>query len=217
MKKFLLRILNLLFGLSLFALGIVITIKANIGYAPWDVFHVGFALTAGISIGFASIITGVVVVIIVTLAGEKIGIGTLANIVIIGLLIDLFIFLDFIPVGTSLFYGVIMLLVGLFIVSIGSYFYIKSGFGAGPRDNLMVVLNKRTKLPVGICRSIVELSATLIGWLLGGMVGVGTVISAIAIGFFIQMTFAIFNFKVSEVQHETIRQTFKTLTEINKT
>ena len=216
MRMFIFRIMSLLFGLSLFALGIVITIKANIGYAPWDVFHAGLAHTLGISIGLASIITGVVMIAIVTLAGEKIGLGTIANIVVIGLLIDLIIFLGFIPTGASLIYGIVTLLIGLFIVSIGSFFYIKSGFGAGPRDNLMVVLNKKTKLPVGICRSIVELSAILIGWLLGGMVGVGTVISAIAIGFFIQMTFAMFKFKVSEVKHETIVQTYKSLREISK-
>ena len=209
MKKLPLRLLSLFFGLSLFALGVVITIKANIGYSPWDVFHAGLALTVGISIGTAAIITGAALVIIVTAAGEKIGIGTVANILVIGLLIDLILFLDFIPTGSNMIYGIIMLLTGLFIISIGSYFYIKSGFGAGPRDNLMVVLKKKTRLPIGVCRSLVELTATLIGWLLGGMVGIGTVIAAIAIGFFIQMTFAMFRFKASEVKHETISQTFK--------
>jgi len=84
----------------------------------------------------------------------------------------------------------------------------KSAFGAGPRDNLMVVLNRKTKLPVGICRSIVELSVTLAGWMLGGMVGIGTVISIIAIGFCIQITFAIFKFNPAAVEHETLKQTF---------
>ena len=211
MKAFVLRILRLIFGLLLFAIGVVLTISANIGYAPWDVFHVGLSITTGLSIGIASIITGLAIVIIVTIAGEKIGIGTLANIILIGIFIDLIIFLDFIPIAESIVIGITMLLIGIFIISLGSYFYIKSAFGAGPRDNLMVVLNRKTKLPVGVCRGIVELTATVAGWFLGGMVGIGTIIFVVAIGFFIQTTFAIFKFKAAEVKHENILQTYKAL------
>jgi len=203
--------LSLFFGLLLYAIGIVLTIKAHVGYAPWDVFHVGLSVTTGMSIGLASIITGVVLIILVTIAGEKIGIGTLANILFIGLFLDLIMFLDIIPQAESFVIGIVMLLVGLFVISLGSYFYIKSAFGAGPRDNLMVVLNRKTKLPVGVCRSIVELTATVVGWFLGGMVGVGTVISVVAIGFFIQITFAIFKFNAAEIKHESVSQTFKNL------
>jgi len=216
MKTFMLRILSLFFGILLYSIGIVITIKANVGYAPWDVFHVGLSLTTGTSIGFASIITGIVLIIFVTIAGEKVGIGTLVNILCIGLFIDLIIWLDLIPLAENLVIGIAMLLAGLFIISLGSYFYIKSAFGAGPRDNLMVVLNRKTKLPVGVCRSFVELIATLVGWFLGGMVGVGTIISVVAIGFFIQAVFAIFKFKAAEVKHETILQTFRVLQDIIK-
>jgi len=200
----------------LYSIGIVLTIKANVGYAPWDVFHVGLSLTTGISLGLASIITGIVLIIIVTLSGEKIGIGTLANIVGIGLFIDLIMWLDLIPLVENFVIGIILLLAGLFVISLGSYFYIKSAFGVGPRDNLMVVLNKKIKLPVGVCRSLVELTATLIGWFLGGMVGVGTIISVVAIGFFIQAVFAMFKFKAAEVKHETIPQTLKVIGDIKK-
>ena len=195
----------------LYSIGIVLTLKAHVGYTPWDVFHVGLSLTIGISIGFASILTGFVIIIFVTIAGEKIGIGTLANIVFIGLFLDLIMWLDIIPLAGSLLIGIAMLLSGLFIISLGSYFYIKSAFGAGPRDNLMVVLNRKTKLPVGVCRSLVELIATIVGWFLGGLVGVGTVISVIAIGFFIQITFTIFRFNAADVKHESIIQTLRNL------
>jgi uncharacterized membrane protein YczE len=104
--------------------------------------------------------------------------------------------------------GIIMLVSGLFVVAAGSYFYIKSAFGAGPRDNLMVVLARKTKLPIGVCRGMVELAATFVGWLLGGMVGVGTLISGFAVGFCIQITFALLRFDATAVQHETIGQTF---------
>jgi len=99
-------------------------------------------------------------------------------------------------------------LCGLFIISAGSYFYIKSAFGTGPRDSLMVVLAKKTKMPAGVCRSIIELSVTIAGWFLGGMAGLGTIIAVIGIGFCIQITFKLFKFDVTAVRHESLRDTF---------
>ena len=209
MKRFSIRILNLVIGIFLYALGIVLTLKANIGYAPWEVFHVGLALTTGMTIGVASIIIGVVIVIIVTVCGEKIGLGTVSSMVLTGVFIDLIIMLNIIPLATNVTVGIVMLLTGLFVIALGSYYYMKSAFGAGPRDNLMVVLKRKTKMPVGFCRSIVELSATLAGWLLGGMVGIGTVISIFGIGLCIQLIFTLFKFDTSAVAHETINQTYE--------
>ena len=211
MQKLAIRLLFLSVGTFLTALGVVLTIKANIGYAPWEVFHVGLALTTKMSIGVATIVAGVVIVVIVTVCGEKIGFGTICSMVLTGVFIDLIIRLNIIPLAANLTVGIVMLITGLFVVSAGTCFYMKSAFGAGPRDNLMVVLNKKTKLPVGICRSMVELSVTLAGWLLGGMVGIGTVISVIAIGVCIQITFAIFRFDPTAVEHETLKQTFDML------
>ena len=216
MKQFAARLLSLVFGLFLYALGIVLSIRANIGYAPWDVFHVGLTQKLGFSIGTASIITGAAIVGIVIVLGEKIGLGTLCNMVLIGVFIDLIFSFNVIPLLESLVFGILMLAMGLFVISIGSYFYIKAAFGAGPRDSLMVVLNRRTRLPIGVCRSMIELTVTVIGWVLGGMVGIGTVISVIAIGFIIQLTFALFKFVPATVEHETLRQTYKNLTR-NKT
>ena len=208
MKQYITRIMSLIFGLFLYALGIVLTIKAYIGYSPWDVFHTGLAQKTGMSIGTASIVTGMVIVGIVLVLGEKIGLGTILNMILIGVFIDLIFLLNIISVQEKLVFGIIMLITGLFVIALGSYFYIKAAFGAGPRDSLMVVLNRKTKLPVGICRSVIELAVTIIGWFLGGMVGIGTVISAIAIGFIVQLTFAIFKFVPSAVEHETLRRTY---------
>jgi len=214
MKAYLIRFINLLSGTLLFAFGIVITLQAKVGFAPWDVFHAGLALTAGISFGVASIVAGAVVVVVVLVCGEKIGLGTILNMALTGLFIDFIVFLDIIPAAANFAVGIAMLVAGLYILSVATYFYIRSAFGAGPRDNLMVVLTRKTKLPVGVCRSIVELSVTLAGWLLGGMVGVGTVISAFAVGFFIQITFAMFKFDPAAVKHETILQTYKEIKSI---
>ena len=212
MKEFFARLFSMTVGLFLFAFGIVVTIKANIGYAPWEVFHVGISKTSGLSIGTVSIIVGIIIGIIVVLFKEKIGIGTFLNVVLIGILIDVLLYIDIIIIPDNLIYGIAMLIIGLFIISLGTYFYIKSGFGAGPRDSLMVVFKRKTKIPVGICRSILELTVTVIGWFLGGMVGIGTIISVIGIGFCIQITFKILNFDITSVKHESFYDTFVFLT-----
>ena len=209
LKPFILRILNMVFGLFLYALGIVLMINASIGYAPWEVFHVGLANTVGLSIGVTSILAGIVIFVIVTTAGEKLGLGTVASMILTGLFIDLIFFVSVIPVAKTLVSGIIVLVAGLFIVALGSYFYMKSALGVGPRDNLMVVLARKTRLPVGLCRSAIEVFVTAIGWLLGGMVGIGTIIAGITVGFCVQLVFKLLRFDVTKVKHETLRDTFR--------
>ena len=207
MKQLFFRLSNMTIGFLLTALGIIITLKANIGYAPWEVFHVGLSNTTGLSFGMTTIAVGIILAIIVTLLGEKLGFGTIASMVMTGVFADIILIMDIIPVAKNLAMGIVMLISGLFTISLGTYFYIKTAWGVGPRDNLMVVLARKTKIPVGICRCIVEFIVTFIGWLLGGMVGIGTIISVIAIGFCIQITFGLFKFKVTEVRHESLSDT----------
>lgn len=204
---FLKRLIKLLIGLFLYALGIVISMKANLGFAPWEVFHYGVGKTIGFTIGTVSIIVGLIICICSVWLGEKLGLGTLLNMILIGVFMDLLLMLSFIPEVNGLFMGIIMMITGLFIISFGSYFYIGSGFGAGPRDSLMVALQRKTGLPVGLCRGILEGSVVLIGWLLGGPVGIGTVIAAFGIGFCIQIVFAIMKFDATSVKHETLNAT----------
>jgi len=198
MKQLFIRLLRLMSGLFLFALGIVLTLRAHIGYAPWEVFHVGIAQTTGISIGTASIIVGVFIGILAVILGEKIGFGTASNMIFIGIFIDVILGFNLIPLANNPVVGLIMLIAGLYIIALGSYFYMTSNFGAGPRDSLMVAVTRLTRLPIGVCRSTIEFSVALIGWLLGGMIGVGTIISAFAIGFCIQTTFKLFKYKPAE-------------------
>lgn len=211
MREFYIRLLRLIWGLFLYALGIIITINANIGYAPWDIFHVGFAKTVGISIGTASIITGLVIGTIAILLGEKLGLGTILNMILIGVFLDMLLELNVVPIAGSRFLGIVMMIAGLFIIALASYFYISSAFGAGPRDSLMVALTRKTGLPIGVCRGIIELIAALGGWKLGGMLGMGTIISAILIGFCVQATFKLLNFDAAQVKHETLNRTYKML------
>lgn len=208
LKNYIKRLISLMFGLMLYGIGVTMTIKGNIGYSPWDVFHVGVSKYVHTSIGNVSIIVGIIIGLLTINLGEKLGLGTVANMIFIGVFIN--IFMPIIPMApkNSFVVGIAMLITGLFIISFGSYFYIKSGFGAGPRDSLMVVLRRKTKLSVGTCRGIVEGVVLFIGWILGGLVGIGTAISMFGISFCIQIVFSILKFDPSEVNHETISETY---------
>lgn len=198
------RMIRLIFGLFLYALGIVVTLKAQVGYAPWDVLHVGLAKTTGLSIGLMSILIGVLLVFVSLMLGEKIGLGTLLNMVLIGVFLDMILNLGLIPVADHFISGLGMLILGLMIISLASYFYIGAGLGAGPRDSLMVALSRKTGLPIGFCRGAIEVVAVAIGWKLGGMVGVGTVVAALSIGLCIQFTFWILKFDAKRVTHQSL-------------
>lgn len=210
-KQFLRRFLILNIGLFLYALGITLTLTAQIGYAPWEVLHVGLAKTCAVSIGTVSIVIGFLILLVTAYFGEDVGIGTIANMIVIGLELDLILYLDILPYAESLLSGVVMLISGLFIIAFGSYFYIASAFGAGPRDSLMVLVTRKTGLPIGVCRGAIELTAVAVGWYLGGLVGIGTVISALAIGFCIQITFRLLRFDATKIRHERLQETFRYL------
>ena len=216
MAGYFLRFIKLNFGLFLYGLGIIVTMRANVGYAPWEVLHSGISQTLGVSIGLVNTAVGAIIVAIVFLLGEKIGLGTIFNMFMIGLFMDLILFWDFIPLFTNFWIGTLVLILGLFIISLGTYFYISSAFGAGPRDSLMVAITRKTGLPVGLCRGILEVSVVLIGWFLGGMVGLGTVISAFVIGFCVQITFKLLKFDPTLVKHETFGVMIKNLRNLKK-
>lgn len=209
MKKLCIRLLKLFGGIFLYSLGIVVTINANIGYSPWDVFHVGLSKTVDISIGNASVITGLFIGIIALLLGEKIGIGTIVNMIFIGIFIDILMKFSVIPKNDNINIGILMMIIGLFIIALATFFYITSAFGAGPRDSLVVAITRKTKLPIGLCRGIIEVLALLIGWKLGGKLGLGTVLSAGAIGVCIQIVFKVLKFDATKIKHETIQGSFK--------
>ena len=205
MERFTRRIFKLNSGLFFVALGIAMTIKAHIGYGPWEVFHAGLAQTFGITMGLASILDGLFIGIIIMLAKEKVGIGTILNMIMIGLWIDLI--LPLLKEQTNLKDGIIFLLMGLFVIAYGLYFYMSAGMGAGPCDSLMVAITRRTKFPIGINRGAMEIVVVVIGWSLGGMIGPGTVIAAVGLGLTIQITFKLLKFDATIIRHETIRDT----------
>jgi Predicted membrane protein len=122
----------------------------------------------------------------------EIGLGTLGNVILIGIFMDLIVYAKLIPKSTNLFSGLIMLIASLFIMAMGTYLYISSEIGCGPRDGLMVVLVRITQKPVGIVRFVIESSVLIVGYILGGTVGVGTVITTFGLAYCTGLVFRIF-------------------------
>ncbi|WP_336249777.1 hypothetical protein [Stomatohabitans albus] len=209
MSQFVLRIGKLVIGLFIAAIGIILTIRAEVGYSPWDVLHVGLANTVGLSLGTVAVVVGACVVLLATMLGETLGIGTLLNMLLIGVFMDVIIWSGFIPQASSGIMSAGMLAIGMVILAIGMYFYISSGFGAGPRDSLMVAVHRKTNLPIGICRGGIELVATIIGYGLGGLVGIGTIITAVLIGPIVQVVFRLVHFDPRAIVHERLSETIK--------
>ncbi|MDR1915660.1 MAG: YitT family protein [Synergistaceae bacterium] len=212
-----LRVARLLFGLFLYALGIVLTLRANLGYSPWDAFHQGLAKHLHLTIGVCSIIVSIVIVIIAMFMKEQVGIGTLCNSVFIGLFVDMLLFLGWIPIMNNFVLGVITIVGGLFVIGFASFLYIGASYGSGPRDSLMVILTKRTGCPVGFCRACVEGTVLCLGWALDGSVGIGTVISVFGLGVAVQTVFTALRFDVRTLHQESLLETWARLKERGKT
>lgn len=173
------RLPRLVVGLVLCGLGIASMVAADLGLGPWDVLHQGLSLRSGIPIGTVGIGVGFLV-----LAGwlplrERPGVGTILNVVVIGVVVDLTLLVLTTP--SSLALRAVMMAAGPVLFGVGSGFYIGAGLGAGPRDGIMTGL-ARLGMPVGIARAAIELTVLVIGWLLGGTVGLGTVLFAVTIG-----------------------------------
>jgi len=210
LENYIKRTGRLLFGLFLYSLGLTLSIQANVGLAPWDAFGMGVSNITGISYGNISILTGIVILIVVAgFLKEKIGMGTILNTILIGIMVDLMQAIHLIPFMTNFFLGIPMLLLSQIIVSLATYFYIGAGMGCGPRDTLMVALGKMfPKVPIGAIRGSIEGTVLLIGFLLGAKVGIGTVIAVFGISFILQYTFKLLKFDIKAVVHENIFETF---------
>jgi uncharacterized membrane protein YczE len=178
-------------GFALYGLSIALSIQANLGTSTWSVFEVALANLTGLTIGTITILVAFVVLILVLLFKEKVGWGTLGNILSIGLWLDLFLLI--IPsVKENLIMQSIMLLAGIWIMGIASAVYIGVDAGAGPRDSLMLAIHRTTKLSLRLARASIELTVFTVGWLLGGPAGIGTLVFAVLIGPAVQWAFKFF-------------------------
>ena len=174
------RVSILFVGLIVFGLGDSLLIQGNLGNAPWTVFAQGLTLKTSLSIGEATLVISTFVLLIWIPLREKPGFGTLSNIVLIATFIQ--VGTQIFPEQNSLFTGIAFDLLGIAMVGLGSALYITCGLGPGPRDGAMTGIHYRTGIRVGRVRLGIEIVVLIIGWLMGGTVGVGTALFAILIG-----------------------------------
>jgi uncharacterized membrane protein YczE len=174
------RIFQLVLGLAAFALGEALIVRAALGVIPWDVLHQGLVHQLGLTIGQWSILVGVVVLLLWVPLRERPGVGTVVNVLSIGLFLDLF--LSLLAAPAVLWLRVAYLAVGIVLNGLATAAYIGARLGPGPRDGLMTGLVRRTGGSVRVVRTAIEVGVVVVGWLLGGNLGIGTVVFALAIG-----------------------------------
>ena len=177
------RLVRCLIGLAIFAIGISLQMNANIGAPPWDVFHQGVAKQTDISIGKIIVITGFTLLLLWIPLRQKPGLCTILNALEIGLIAD--VALEIIPEPNNIFIRIVMVIVGIITVAVGTGLYIGSALGPGPRDGLMTGLAQRG-IPIRIGRTAVEVTVMIIGYALGGQVGVATFAFAFGVGPLVQ-------------------------------
>lgn len=178
------RYFSLVCGLFLFALAIVLQLESKLGLSPWDTLHQGIAIHTPLSFGEASIVVGVLVMALAWKLGARVGVGTVANAVLVGAFIEALIAIPQVD-GLSdqpLGWRIAMLAVSMPLIGIATAFYLGAWLGAGPRDSLMVVGAYGLKKRLGVVRAMIEITALAIGFALGGTVGVGTVVFALTVG-----------------------------------
>nr|WP_132427360.1 hypothetical protein [Pseudonocardia endophytica] len=178
------RLTQLVVGLAAYAVSMALMMRAGLGSMPWDVLHQGLARHTGLSIGATTVVTGVVVLLLWVPLRERPGIGTVANVVVIGLTVDLA--LALIPVVDVLGVRIAFAVAGIVLNAAATAAYIGVGLGPGPRDGLMTGLAARTRFSVRLVRTTIEVVVVLTGWLLGGTFGVITVAYALLVGPLIQ-------------------------------
>ncbi len=200
--------LKIIFGLFVFSLGVHLTIRADLGLAPWDCFGMGISGKTPLNYGLSMTSMSIVILIIDILMKEKIGFGTIIDALITGNFVQLFNDIDPFPETPGLLAGILIIAAGLALMAVGQYFYMSSAQCCGPRDALLVGLGKRlSRLPIGAVQVILWGSVLLIGWLLGGPVGIGTIISTFGSGVIMQMVFSLIRFEPRNVEHKNVFET----------
>ena len=174
-------IFYLLFGLTLFGIGETLLVTANIGVSPWFVLHQGLSFKTGYSIGATTFIVSIFVLFLWIPLRQKPGIGTIMNAIVISIVLDYS--LPYLPRPSNIFFQITQVIFGIFIIGIGSGFYLIANLGPGPRDGLMTGLQRKTNFSITLIRTFLEISAVGIGFYLGGILGLGTILYALGIGF----------------------------------
>ena len=205
-------LIRVLFGLVIYSFGVYLTIYANIGLAPWDCLGMGIAMHTPLTYGSVMVLIGVCAIVIQFILRERIGFATLFDALITGKLTQLFIDISPYPENHSLWLGIIFMLFGFLFISLGMYVYMSAECGCGPKDGLLVAIGKQMpKIPIGIVEILLWSVVTLIGWMLGGTVGIGTLISVLGAGAVMHLFYTVIHFEPRKLRHRSIKDTFSIL------
>ncbi len=204
-SRIVLQWLQIAWGLLVFSFGVHLTIFANIGVAPWDCLGMGIAAHTPLNYGLAMTCTSVVILFIDLAMHERIGYGTIIDALLTGNFVQFFNDLNPLPLNDNLWAGIILMLVGFVFMSLGMWIYMRAAQGCGPRDALLVGLGKRfPKVPIGVVQIVLWVAVTAVGWLLGGPVGVGTLLSAFGAGAVTQLVYHVLHFEPRDVEHRDV-------------
>ena len=186
-------LLYLCLGLILFGFGEGLLIVSGIGASPWNVLHQGVGVSLDLSVGTVAFLVSFLVLLLWYFLDQKIGMGTVINFIIIAIMIDVTMYYFDKPNG--FFLQILMVIAGILIIGFGTSMYLIANLGAGPRDGLMTGLQKKTNAPIALVRACIEIIVVLVGWSLGGIVGIGTLFFALGIGPSVAVSLYLFYFK----------------------
>ena len=210
MKRVVFQWLQIAAGLLVFALGVHLTIYANIGLAPWDCLGMGVARNTPLNYGLSMTCMAVIILGIDLLLKERIGFGTIIDALLTGNFVQMFNDLNPFPANQNLFAGIGIMLVGFAFMALGMWIYMSAGQCCGPRDAMLVGLGKRMpRVPIGVVEILLWAAVTLVGWLLGGPVGIGTLICAFGAGPVMQLAFHTVHFDATAVRHQRLRDSLR--------
>ena len=211
-KLILTQWLRIVLGLFVFALGVHLTILANIGLAPWDCLGMGIARHTPLNYGLSMTAMSVAVLLIDVLLKEKIGWGTVIDALLTGNFVQMFNDLDPLPRNEKIWSGVLIILAGLALMAIGQYIYMRGAQGCGPRDSLLIGFGKRLrKIPIGIVEILIWAVVLAAGWALGGPVGIGTLVSTFGAGAVMHLIYSVIHFEPRSVRHRGIVEVTRAL------
>ncbi len=211
-KQILLQWVRIALGLLVFAFGVHLTIWANIGLAPWDCLGMGLSYHTPLNYGLSMTAVAVTVLIVDLLLRERIGFGTIIDALLTGNLVQMFNDLEPFPLNRRLVPGIALMLLGFVFMALGMWLYMRCEQGCGPRDALLVGLGKRLpRVPIGFVEILLWGAVTLLGWLLGGPVGIGTLISTFGAGLVMQLVYSLIRFEPRSLRHRSAAEIVRLL------
>lgn len=205
MRREILKYFKCIFGLFVCALGMVLIMKANLGFSPWTSFYEGISKNLSLTLGQVHILFGIWIISIDLYLGEVIGGGSLLSILLFGIFVDILTIIFVIQIPNILALKIFFIFLGTFLFTYGTYIYMSTGLGLGALDSLMIGLSKRYHIQAGRIRNILEMLALTLAFLLGGNIGIGTIIFSLFAGTFLEKLFILHKCEPQNIKHRELK------------